>query len=75
MSDDVKVQRPDAPKYEPPHAPAVLTDRDFANLEKISQLRGFSGRMRAAIRDARDHLRPDEPAAKILDRALEERAP
>jgi hypothetical protein len=55
--------------------PRELSAGEIASLEKVAQLRGFAGRMRSAIRDALDSLRPDEPAANVLRRALEEKAP
>lgn len=52
-----------------------LTANEQTSLEKIAALRGFSGRMRAAMRDALALLRSDEPAAYRLRQALEEKAP
>ena len=43
--------------------------------EKVAALRGFAGRMRAAMRDTLDLLRPEDPASVRLRTALEEKAP
>lgn len=51
-----------------------LTANDMTNLEKIAILRGKCGKYRRAIRDAMDQLRPDEPAYKRLQSALEDAA-
>lgn len=53
----------------------TITDNEMASLEKVAALRGFAGRMRAAIRDALALLREEEPAAYRLRTALEEKAP
>lgn len=51
-----------------------LTPGELTSLEKIGILRAKCGKYRRAIRDAMDQLRPDEPAYKRLESALEDAA-
>lgn len=55
--------------------PKNISAGEQRSLEKVALYRGFVGRMRAAMRNAKDQLRPDEPAYKILAGALGEKAP
>lgn len=72
MTEPVRVQRLEPPTYSPARD---LTSGEAVSLEKVAELRGFAGRMRRAIRDAMDQLRPEEPAYKILLAAMAELAP
>lgn len=75
MSDDVKVERPDAPRFQ--QYTRELSFGEMTSLEKIASYRALVGkqaaeirRLKAGLRDAMDQLRPDEPAYKRLALAL-----
>jgi hypothetical protein len=57
-----------------PSGQKELSDNELSSLEKIAILRGKCGKYRRAMRDALDQLRPDEPAYKRLQEALEDAA-
>ena len=69
---DVRVVRPDAPMYTP-HPSKTAEQLQYAveeQMRRVANLRGYSGQLRRAIRDAFDNTPPGTPAYTVLASAL-----